>query len=819
LPPPAGLRGPPGWGGWFVLGMAAAWPLLPVWGAALGSTLAVLADALPPDSRVAFRTALGHLAAAAGLAAMLAAAAAAGAPVVRLVRARGDPLDRAGWGWLLGAGILSGLGLALGVTGLLRPPVLGAVGVGFAAAGLPGLLRLRWRPAGRSGWPVALLAVVLAACWLLARLPGTLQDPMAYTFAAAEEFLRAGRVHAEPAHFQWSMPLGLEMLYLVPWWIGGITAAKLVNLALLVAGCAAVRGLARTLGAPGPWGVVLFASAGVVGSIVWQGKDDLAAAVLAAGAGWGVAAGLAGSAGGWIAGGACAGCALACRLTAGLTVVPLAAVALAAAPRRIRVVPGLAAGLIVAAPWLARSWIDTGNPATPFCTGIFPDIGWSPALQKALRGFAQGLSAAGPWRPSEVLMGVWRVLGDPEVGSTALLILVPFGWVLSRGTGPRVVKLAALVAYACWLPTERNPRFLLPAVAWLAALPGVGVGGDRPRLSRMAASALAPLAAAAVLTAVVSAGRIASPDGPAVWLRGAGRDEVWLRQFTTYETARRWADSFLPADARLLLTGGDRRLGFGRRVFSTALIYTPPFWSLTRDSFSSAQIRRRLRQRGVTHWLHNFVEGGYRGLGWYRGPAWDDRQIRLGIGFMREYARPVRGPDRVDHAGGGYWAFELARRPGRFPPLFLPGTEGRLKPAYDLYLAGDAAGALGAARRIAAPALELLETRASLAFLALEAGDPAQARTWLAPGLRAGYIGDGTVIHQAMTELHLKHPDAAVRAAARAALVQEPNRWLLETALLARAAARAARGDPAGAARDRAEARWWHTGSRRGGGP
>ncbi|MEK7474259.1 MAG: hypothetical protein AAB152_01375 [Candidatus Coatesbacteria bacterium] len=824
--PAPGLSRVPGAAGWFALGIAATFPLWSTWVAAWHLTLMSLGGAMPADAAVLGRAAAGHLAAAAGLAAMLAAAFAAGTPVVRVIRLRGDALDRAGWGWLLGAALASGLGLALGLAGLLRPTVLATVSLVGAALGAPGLLRLGWSPARGSRVPVALLAAVLAGYALLTRLPGTLQDPMAYTFAAAEEYLRAGRLHAELAHFQWTMPLGLEMLYLVPWWLGGITAAKLVNLALLVAGCVAIRGLARALGGRGAPAAILFGSAGVVANIVWQGKDDLAAAVFAAGAGWGVALGLGGSSAAWLAGGACAGAAVACRLTAGLAVVPLALAALAVAPRRSRVAGAVAAGLFVCGPWLVRSWLECGNPCTPFATRLFPDLGWSPALQESLRGFALGLSSSGPWRPSEVMAGVWRVLGDPEVGSAALVILVPLGWILSRGAAPGALRLAAVAAYACWLSTERNPRFLLPVVPWLAALASVvstaGAGGAsplRPRLARVASSALGPMTATAALAALLAAGRIASPDGPAVWLGSAGRDEVWKRRFTTYETTRRWACRALPADARILLTGGDRRLGFGRRVFSTALIFTPPFWALTRDASTPGEVRKRLRQRGITHWLNNFVEGEYRGLGWYQGPAWDDRQLALGVTLMRRYARPVRGPDTVDHEGGGYWAFELTRAPGDFPAMFLPGTEGRLKDAFGRYLTGDATGAFADARRLAGPAAELLEVQALLAFLALEAGEPETASRWLKAARRAGYVGDGTLIHEAMADLATGRTDEAVRAAARAALMHGPDHRLLGSVLSARARVRAARGDRSGAARDLAEAAWWRTGTRRGGKP
>lgn len=787
------------------------------WRAAFLGLASGLADA-PPETALALgRAVAGHAAAAGGLVALLAAATAAGSLPVRW--ARGATADRLGWRWLAGWGMLSLGAFALGVEGLLRGPVLAAGAVGIPAAGLRGLCRdvRGLRPSGRL--PVLLLGAVLAAGFLLTRLPSTHEDPMVYHFAAPEEYLRAGRVHAEISHIQWTMPLGLEMLYLVPWWAGGITAAKLVNLGMILTTCVAVRGIAGAFGASGAWSAVLFCSAGLIGNMLWQGKNDLACAAFAAGAGLGVTGALAGRASGWIMGGWCAGCAVACRLTAGVTMVPLAVAAVLVGGRRISpcaVAAGVAGGLLACGPWLVRSWLDAGNPFTLFASGFFPDLAWSPFLQAGLRHYTLLLSSAGPFRPTEIVVGVWHVLGTAEMGSAALFVLGVLGMVLARGTGATAFRIAMAAAYVIWLPTERNPRFLLPLIPWIAAFGASAVAGTSGpvRLRRLASSALLPLSLIATGAALIHAGALSSPDGPSVWTGMAGRDRVWLRQNTTLETARRWVNAAAPRDARILLTGGAKRLGFRRRVMSTGPIGMPPFWALTHEAATPAAIAKRLRQRGATHWMHNFIEGEFRGLGWFPGPEWDERQLELGVEFMRRYARPVRAPDTVDHDGGGFWIFEFARAPGRFPAFFLPGTEGRLKVAYDLRDAGDPAGAFREGHRIAGPCVQTLEVQALLATFALQARQGAVAYRWFEPGVRAGYIGDGNLDFFAATEVMLGRTENAVRDAIRSARVFGPDRRLLVRVFQDRARARAARGDRAGAARDAAEAvRWWRGGT------
>jgi len=805
--------------GWFAAGALLTLGEWPRWRGAAAATVAALPAALPVGAGALARAALGHAAAAAGLACVLAAALSAGAPLAGWAGAR----RRSGWRLVAGWGSLSLLGFALGVTGLLRPAVLAAAAVALPLAGLPGMLRLRAEPArGDDRLPAALLAAVLLAFFLLARLPSTHEDPMAYHFAAPEEYLRAGRIHAELAHIQWTMPLGYEMLCLLPWWIGGITGAKLVNVAFVLTGCVAVARLARVFGGSGWWAALLFAAAGTTVDVLWQGKNDIAAAVFAAGAALGLARAARGSPVGWVLGGWCAGCAVACRLTAGLAVVPLGIAALVVGWGSIRFRAAAAAAVatgLACGPWLARSWLDAGNPFTLFLSGVFPDLAWSPFLQGALHEYTVKVSGSGAFRPSEIYMGVWRLLGSPQCGSGAILLLGLVGAVSARGTAAKLFVFPALVAYAAWLPTDRNPRFLFPLVPWFAALAAVAVAGGaaaRPRLSRMAKAAAAPLGVAAALAAIVRAGCFASPDGPAVWAGLAGRDEVWKRQFTTHETTRRWANASLPRDARILLTGGVKRLGFGRRVMSTGPIAVPPFWRLARDSFTPAEVRKRLRQRGATHWLHNFVEGEFRAVGWYAGPAWDDREVRLAMAFMRAWARPVRPPPVVDHDGGGFWAFEFAPVPGVYPVFFVPGTEGRLNPAFDRLKAGARpTEAFAAAERLAGPGAGILEVQALLGHLAFEAADPGGVYRWLAPGVRAGFIGDGNLVYFAAAALQLGRTAEAVPVACRAVLTYGPNDRMMAEAMKARAALRAARGDIAGAARDRASARFWSSGTGR----
>jgi hypothetical protein len=102
-------------------------------------------------------------------------------------------------------------------------------------------------------------------------------------------------------------------------------------------------------------------------------------------------------------------------------------------------------------------------------------------------------------------------------------------------------------------------------------------------------------------------------------------------------------------------------------------------WRWTREASSPGEVRKKARQWGITHIVFNFISAEYRGVRWYGGRPWDDRQLELYRTFLERYARPVWRSPTIDFLNGGFCAWRLERRPGApgaWVPWYLPGTEG-----------------------------------------------------------------------------------------------------------------------------------------------
>jgi len=466
----------------------------------------------------------------------------------------------------------------------------------------------------------------------------------------------------------------------------------------------------------------------------WQAKDDLVLLLYTALAGWCAVEAVRGRRRWWLGAAWFLGHAAGVKFTAGFAAGGLVAAALAARARP----PALALPLFAAgiSGWLAESWLFFGNPVHPFLSGVFPDTAWNPAYARAATRAMDAISPASIRTAADWLAGGWRAWGDPLMGSPALLALAPAGLLLLRGGAALFLRWWLLAAYALWVPTDRIARYLFPLVPALAAFAG-------------AAAAAAPARARAVLVvamlfALAGAGEFALPQGWRYLAGQVSREEYLAQRFTTWEDARRWLNGRTTPHDGLLLTGEDRRLWFRARVPATLFVAEPIPWRLSRDSRTPEEMRKRFRQRGLTWWLHNFVQAEFRSLSWAPGPEWDDRQLAVYAGFARRYLEPVRSPPRIDYDNGGFQVYRIARRPSPrdYPLWFLPTTEGTFHEAHRLFadlrfLEARMEADRQAARLPPAGEVQLLHAKVLSA-----AGDVAGVVRILEPLNRSGFIGD-----------------------------------------------------------------------------
>ena len=775
--------------------------------------IAVEAGLAEPFSWSCFGAALwSHGLALAGLAALLLGVYGAGHPVVGLVGLSGTVASvlRLACGW----GLISLINHGLGLTGLYFPAILRAEAGVLPVLGLSWMIRNRaWQRSfaiRRSDrLPAVAVLLILAGAFLLGRLPDVHEDARQGHLAGPEQYLLLHKIEAETQHMAWHMARGAEMVNLVPWHLAGIDGAKQVNVGWLITLALVVTGLGKTLGGGGWWGTMLAISAGLVMSEAWEGKNDLGQTAGTAGALWcGMRAMVEKSKGRWwLAAAWLMGSAMGVKYTTGFFVVGLAATAWT---RKVRVDWGrmaLVTGVFVAPfiGWMWESWLFVGNPVYPFMSGTIPTLGWGPFYERAMHDLIGRLSPEGARKWWDVLSGTWRVTGDPGTGNPALFAVLPLALLGRRRRGAGYLLALTAVSWVLWGTTERTARYMYVAGVVVGVLGGLALEESKWTRSRAVRYTL-------VGTALWYAGMTwAIMGGAGSWqilLGTKGRDAYLAGKYTTWWDAVKWLNGNVPAGGRVCFTGENRRLWLSMRVRSCAVVAEPLFWRLTKDSYTAGQVRKRVKQLGLTHQLHNFVSAEYRGLMWYAGPAWADRQFRVYTGFVRAYLKPVRVPDRIDYNNGGFYIFEYARKPGSFPLYYLPSTEGCFQDSWSMLSISPPAQTLAKAEGIAAKMKGVAEAEQLLATFYTEIGNYARVNELLEPGYRSGFVGDGSIEAYAESSHAIGRLATAQKALCRAFLLTRNPSILhnMSYVFYKRAKVAAARGDIARAARDMEQA-------------
>lgn len=440
-----------------------------------------------------------------------------GAALARRAGVGDDGADRFAWAAALGAGATSLWVFVLAATGAL--PALGSVGMRVAATLAPALAlgavdAARARGAPRSPrrrtdpWavPPTLVALVLGVA---AFAPETGFDALVYHLPAAARVARDGlgpMVGLLDGEFR----LGFDLLWAPAVTLdGGWPAGAAVHHALAGAGLAAgifgetrrragsaAAGTVTTLWLLSPEVARLSTTAYVdlgVGLPAFLALTTVGRALRAAtpaearrsAALAGVLAGFAANA-----------------KSHALLGVPVVAVALlVAAPRdrrRALAACAAAAGALVAAPWVVRSWWNTGNPVLPLGVGRFGP-GWARAdtVELAARtvleqtGAVRGLLRA----PEAVLRGFL----DPAWGYAVpafVVALLPAAWTRPDTPERRGLLVAGVLAALAWAAFVPLVRFGFGV--WALGAVAAGVGGRRLVGARRGAAAVALVVAAAL---------------------------------------------------------------------------------------------------------------------------------------------------------------------------------------------------------------------------------------------------------------------------------------------------------------------------------
>lgn len=611
-----------------------------------------------------------------------------------LGRPERGPLERCGFGVLLGWSAVGIAYLGLGLTGLFAPVplVLAAAallaGSRAARSGRPLVLdAIREAAALGPGPAVAALLTLPVLVFLVAPEAGW--DGYVYHLGAPWQFLQVHRaVFAHvPTGYQLSLPV--EMTFAIPLMVGDERLARGI-VGTFVAAAAAVhwawcRREDRRIAA---WlGPLLFLAAGETLSLATECKNDLAASALV------VAGALVFRDGRRPLGSLLLGLGIAAKPVYGPLAVLWAGAHLGRRPPLVAVAAGLG---VPSLPWWAKSALHAAGPGFPtawFTTKVY----WVKATVAA-----GGASYPETWIARTVPMLGWSSLAQVPASWLGIMARDHLGvglflvgaWLATRDRRGIAVSLAA---QAILLAIVDVPRFLV-AAQWLLALDVADALPGLPGRFRILGPRLA--AAAAVLHLVTLPG-LDRADAAGAFARGA---EAPGARYGTYLDAAR-AAAALPG-RRVLLVGEPRSYHIaGRAIFEGTLGETPWIWAAVHDARTPDDLNRRWRQLGASTMVYNFVAANYHLRGGDRFP-WTPRMISLYAEFLRRHLAVRRAPPAVDRTHGGYYLYAWSRRPAArpVPPLYLPGAEDAFGPAASLVQQGDYAGAAAALDRVAVDA-------------------------------------------------------------------------------------------------------------------
>jgi hypothetical protein len=317
---------------------------------------------------------------------------------------------------------------------------------------------------------IPILGVYGGFYFIHALAPEIQPDATTYHLGLVREYIRLGSFPHRIAFFE-VMPQGLEMLFAFAFAFGAHSAAKLVHFAFLVATFPLMLATGRRLGLPA-WvsacaagfylcapvagidgtcayidcALVFFALATFYSMLAWteardEERDDR----------WLFAAGIA------------AGFCYALKMTG--VVVPLAALAVVLISMRWR--PPLifaAATLAMAAPWVMRSAVLTGNPVAPFLNRVFTNPHfyiWTEQDYVARLRTYGGLTA---WNAPLELTARGVI---PQGFLGPVFLLAPLALLALRKRAGRIVLASAAILALPWF-LNVGTRFLLPALPFLA---------------------------------------------------------------------------------------------------------------------------------------------------------------------------------------------------------------------------------------------------------------------------------------------------------------------------------------------------------------
>ncbi len=558
---------------------------------------------------------------------------------------------------------------ALGLLGLLRPPIIAGLILGLAlylrqdmeaaAREIVGALRIalasleKAPPTARwGGW---LMATLLGFSFLIALTPPTEYDALWYHLEAPRRFLEAGRIYPDFHNWPANFAFGTSMLYAIPLALGDDIVPQLLHWTFGLAFLGLTLALARPYAGEWAWvsPAFMLTMPALTFRLMPSALADIPAACLelmAFGAllrsserrdpGWLHAAGI------WM------GLAIGAKISS----LPILATGVAfwiwrgfpmSIPDRVRsLIPSLILTLILAAPWYLKNALWFGTPLFPaWLRSNDPEVNFTSYL------YQEYINSRGTTGLGRAIFFIWALFAPEKIDYVGLPWVAPLGLLISvlftRWLPVEVIGFAGARAIL-WALGPPGIRFLLSALA----LWGIGIAAalsacsSRNRWHRFSTWAMTR-GLLALLALLVAAGElhmlISRP-----WAAALGMESRvdFLRRALSGYRGMEWVQSHLKPEERILLIGDTRHYYCPDACFPEADHFT---WAriVWAAGFDPEAVARRLEAMGITHlWIHH---GTIKWLLNHDPEGWVRRsEDFLRIRFAPGCAHPVYADEDVE---------------------------------------------------------------------------------------------------------------------------------------------------------------------------
>ncbi|RPJ47916.1 MAG: hypothetical protein EHM19_02520 [Candidatus Latescibacterota bacterium] len=523
----------------------------------------------------------------------------------------------------------------------------------FLLRGRPLPRKVRVGPFAPSlGRAALFLLIGLASVDLLVRVsaPLTSNDSIVYHMTLARSYAESGRLDAAPALVYARMPHGSDILLAGAYLVGGEGAARGLHLIWALAAAALAGALAREAFGRGAGlgAAALFLTTPLVLDPRTIGNADLPAAIFFASSFLLLQRSARDGGRGELAAGALlAGGMLAVKLSAYAAYPLLVFASIAPLPGRPR--PGRAGRALLflfvshlpLLPWLAKAWVETGNPIFPLFPSVLGGREWDAVLGDRLvawqRSMGMGRGALPtlmlPW--NAILRGAQGYPFFDGVLSPALLLWTPWAWARG-GRAARTALLLALAGIYVWGIGPQQLRFLLPVVLLLSSVTGAFWRSEKGAFGRVQGTLFALIAAGLLAPLLAETARDAWP----VAIGKEARESYLSRKVQSYEAFRETA-ARVPEGEKVLLVWENRVYYFPRPFAADSFFEASEAARRAETAADEEDLVRRWKREGIGWLLIN------RPLGRVFGGHSPERALSLieGAALRSEHRGSWKGID------------------------------------------------------------------------------------------------------------------------------------------------------------------------------